>query len=752
MITTSDAYKAAIDAPTRQIIPKAIIDVSDPDLELTAVSGDTDAAYSFDSQLIDKDMDFSGMVFATLEPCRWLLDGGQNIMPDDPTTRDGEQGVWGDGLCGTDGTVGQSVEVTFTGVDTLQVVTVAATGQTVDGYPSELILNVYSGALLLHTQTVEPTGSVYRFEGFTAIQPNKIELVVEKWSLPKRRFRFIEILPGMIETWGGETIFKMHIQQQADFSNLTLPYATASLEINNVNKRFDPANKESLFASITARQPVPLFYGVKIGDGVEYVPCGVYYQQNQGWAIDNDGMTIRWDLIDIIGLLADRQYVPPPEPEPVPVGPGQYAVPPITMTLEAWIEHIVNQFDEIFENHFNIDPSVASESLTAYWADINNLTCGDMLRFVCQATNSYPVSNPVTGYLDVKVLDGTPTRLTDLRMQNSRPGSEENTEIAFLSYDIGGTLYNVPGTEEISDKTVNVKNPFISTTMDAVKSAQVVLTQYGGNVLNVICRGDPSRQMGDVETVEVYPEEYVAGRVMNQTLSLEGGVMTNQQVRYLQANGGQLYTDVIIIDQDGTYTMPAGVTEITLVLVGGGDGGQGGRGGADGYFTDRNGTGGAGGLGGKVYSTPLSINDSQQYTVHIGAGGRGGQGGAAADTPYRPAIQGRPGDPGEATTATFGAVFTSANGVNMSTGYVDLLTNAVYGVPGQEGKEARKIPVMGANGSFYGNGGQGGGGGAGSIWDPEPTFYENGVIVEHAVPGAAGGKGANGVVLIFYSR
>jgi len=759
MISTSAAYKAAIDAPTRRVVPKAIIDLSDPDLAVTSVTGDFDATYSFTDQLTDKDLDYSGQVYATLEPGRWILDGTQAIFPDTPSTREGEQGIVGDTMSDENGDLNQSITIEFSGVDTLQMVTVASPNLDFDGHPTSLTLEIYSGTLLLYSSTEDVTGYYHVFRGFTVTQPNKIILTVNSWSLPGRYLRLTEILPGLLDAWGGDIIYKMHVIQQADFSNLTIPFASAALEIDNTNKRFDPADKDSIFLSVTARQPIPLFYGVDVGDSFEYVPVGIYYQKDEGWHIENDGMTICWDLVDLIGMMVERKYESPPEPDPeqyydTSVYPPQWVtrIPPITKTLEQWISHLLNQLDPKFANSYTIDSTAASTSLTTDYDKIQDFTCGDMLRFFCQATNTFPITDPATGYLVINPLDNTPQRITTLRTQNTLPGSESNTDIAFLAFNIGGTLYNVPGTEEICDKTVNIANPFISTTMDAVKAAQVILTQYGGNVLNLECRGDPSRQVGDVETVEVYPNESVAARILEQTLSLENGVMVNQPLRMLQANGGKLYTDVIIITESGTYTMPAGITEITLVLIGGGQGGQGGQGGAEGYYTDRNGNGGAGGRGGKVYSSPLTINDGQEIVISIGAGGNGGKGGQATSTNYDIRRTGKNGDLGGDTTATLGTVFSSANGLFMSTGYVDLLTNAAYAVPGYEGTGARRRPQNGANGSFYGNGGNGGGGGPGSVWDPEPTWDANGVIVEHAGNGADGGRGANGVVLIFFNK
>lgn len=757
MLPTSAAYKEAINAPTRRIVPKAVIDFTDPDLEVTSVTGDIDASLSFPDQLYDRDETFSGQMYATLEQNRWLLDGSQVIMPDDPTTREGQQGVVGDSLGDEDGVDGSTLVINMTGVDTLQIVTVAATGQLPDGIPYALTLNIYSGGALIHSQTELPNGAVYRFEGFTAIQPSKLELVVDEWNLPGRRFRLIQFLAGAMETWDGSVIYSMHVIQRADFSNLTIPYASASLEINNTDKRFDPANKESLFNSIVARQPVPLWLGVELEDTYEYVPTGVFYQQNEGWHIENDGLTIIWDLVDIIGLLVERKYEAPT---------------PLPSTLGNWIDSIVNQLGTTFAGHYIIDGVLAAAVLTCNASDVADITCGDLLRFICQASNSFPVSDPATGYLHIRELDGSTQGEITLRSQNTRAGSNNNTDIAFLTFELGGVQYNIPGTEEISDKTVNIKNPFITSTMDAVYAAQLILTQYGGNVIDSLCRGDMSRELGDVVSFELYPEEMVGARILEQELRLENGVMTNVPLKLLQANGGELYTDVIYITESGTYTMPAGVTQITMVLVGGGQGGQGGSSGTTG-IRDNTGVGGAGGKGGKVYSTPLTINDGQQIDVVIGAGGKGGN----ASTMYygflaKP-VAGEMGADGEPTTATLGTVFSSANGVYMPTGYVDLLTNKAYAVPGQPGRGGMRSAKAGANGrQMVGNGGGGGDGGMGAVveydesrfgqpvppddpnYDPNATaqIYSGWVVKEMPTYGAKGGSGGSGCVLIFYSR
>lgn len=72
----------------------------------------------------------------------------------------------------------------------------------------------------------------------------------------------------------------------------------------------------------------------------------------------------------------------------------------------------------------------------------------------------------------------------------------------------------------------------------------------------------------------------------------------------------------------GTFTAPAGVTEVFVTMVGGGGGGGG--------YIDENGTGGCGGgAGAWVYRYPLYVTPTSNYSVTVGAKGTGGAHNAA---------------------------------------------------------------------------------------------------------------------------
>ena len=101
---------------------------------------------------------------------------------------------------------------------------------------------------------------------------------------------------------------------------------------------------------------------------------------------------------------------------------------------------------------------------------------------------------------------------------------------------------------------------------------------------------------------------------------------------------------------NGTFTVPAGVTQVSVTAVGGGGGG-----GAGNWFTsarEKGGSagGGGGGGGGAISSFSISVTPWSVHLITIGAGGSGG----------RAYYRGSPGSPGGSTS--FGTLLTVLGG------------------------------------------------------------------------------------------
>lgn len=188
----------------------------------------------------------------------------------------------------------------------------------------------------------------------------------------------------------------------------------------------------------------------------------------------------------------------------------------------------------------------------------------------------------------------------------------------------------------------------------------------------------------------------------------------NLLVGYVPPWPGELdYIDnTLEITESCTVQLPEGVTEVTAVLIGGGDGGQRGGNGASGgdgtrAYTSGNlskpssltqgtpgkggagGAAGAGGTGGKILVVDIDINGTESLIIHVGAKGAANSG------------------TGGASTITVGnQIFSSNSGSSSGSGYTDIISGKVYAKPGLSGEYSGGKGGDGVSGTT-GSGGNG---------------------------------------------
>lgn len=601
MIESSAAYLAAITGDTRRVLLKAVINIIDPDMQLTGGSADSLAPWAKTAELYD--YRFTTARYATLEQDRWLLDGSFAIFPDDYQVNK-HMGVADAQLSGADGSFAVSAwaAITFSGVSVLQAFSVYFPTDPLEGVAEDFTVEVLSAGQTFYSKTVTGnTASAVAFEGFTVQTPDTIKVTVTKWSLPSRRMRVVEILPGVYEEWTEDIVAAFDCKQQGDVSCLSLPYGTCTLKMDNLSRRFEPRSKSGLFQSIEERQGVETYIGARLADGtVEYKRVGVFYQYSDGWKTGDNGLTMQWDLVDIIGLLADRAYLAP-------------TVLPIT--LSGWIASLVSQLGTNFADRYTVDADYADLAVTASSrAAVSGKKCGDILRWACMATGTWPRADAETGKLAVEPLWNQGSKITLENLVNY-PTMKANQSLASLIFHLSDkTEYVVSGNSTSSEKTVTIENPFLHTQAQALTAARLILSCYGGNQLELTGRGDPASEIGDVDTVWLNESRATAARRIYQTFQFADGVLQGCQSKLLQADGSYLYTERVVFTESGSWTAPAGKTQLFVICVGHGGNGTDGE---DGNF-DRAGADGVDGLGGLVWADTIQINEQQTFAITIG--------------------------------------------------------------------------------------------------------------------------------------
>lgn len=704
MIKSGQAYHAAITGDARRVLLRAVIDIISPDIVFGAGETFGQIPWSKPEQLHDKVFG-NPAKYATLERDRWALDGTWDLLPDDPTQAVGQMGYIGNVLSGADGTFATPpwVELQFSGVSVLQACSVYFPGNDYDGLPEDFTVEVKQGGTAYHTRTYTGnTASSVSLEGFTVNNPDAIRVTVTKWSRPGRRMRVVEIVPGVYEGWDGGMIAEFNVKQQGNIAATALPYGTCTLKIDNLSRRFEPRSKNGIFQSIEERQGIDVSLGVRLADGTdEYKRLGIFYQYSGGWRTGDNGLTMQWNLVDIIGLLANREFLAPAT---------------LPTTLGGWIGALAAQLGVNFQDRWHVDPNYTALPVTVRTADdLQGKSCGDILRWVCQATGTWPRADASTGDLTAEPLwsEGNKVTLDNL---NGYPVMKANADVAALIFtlnDGAGTKYIVSGNATSSSETVSIDNPFIKTEAQALAAARLILSTYGGNVLDLTGRGDPSSEIGDVETVWLDESQATTARLTMQTFQFSNGVMQGCQSQLLQADGSFLYQGREVITQPGTWKAPAGKKSLRIIVVGkGGDGTKG----ADGNFENA-GADGVDGLGGLVWAGTININEGQEFQVAFG------------------------------TDTTFGA-YSSANGKRYNNGYTDVASGDSFARTGV----AKPVPGTGDGGA----GGKGGTKGQGhyetsynSQGNPNGTYW---AVDVPPGKGAIGALGVLGCVVVYWDK
>lgn len=730
MLQVSDAYKEAIVGSPRYIELLAIVDISDPDKTFGAVTSSGEAPWSKSEQLHNYELD-SPPRYATGERNLWLGDGSFDLFPDDYKVPD-EIGFDGKFPSGSSGAFSQPfwVQLNFTRVRILQAFSLFFSGDPIDGVPADFTVEVYQGATAYYTKEVEGNDQAeVQFKGFTVYDPTAIRVTVTKWSLPSRLVRVVEMVMGMFEKWDPGMFAAFSATLQGQFSCLSLPYGSVNMAVDNSDRRFEPRRKDSIFQSIEERQGVDLYICCQTADGMERVKIGLFYQAGDGWKTSDNSLTIKWYLVDIIGLIADRTFI---VPDTLPA------------TLDGWIKAVVSQLGDSFSGRYRVDPAYANTAVTANSREaVTGKSCGDIVRWACQASGTWPRARQQDGALTVEPLwnEGQKITLDNLVNYPTMKANESLAALIFRLADDNQTEFVVSGNSTTSEKTVTIINPFIHTQAQALAAARLILSQYGGNILETTGRGDPAGEIGDVDTVWLDESNATTARRMSQTFQFQDGVLQGCKSTLLQADGSYLYTEYAVITESGTWKAPPGVHQLRIVL---GQGGQGGGFGEPGYvsaFHDPKtgemgntvysgyGDPGQDGQGGAIWYGVIPCNEEQEFVVHLGAGGTA--------APSREV----PGGLGEHTT--FGS-YSSENGRVYDNGYTDIANGQVFARTGVA------MPLAGTGDG--GKGGEGGEPGAGYLYQNEGDIGYRYQKTKDPGPGKPGVNGATGFVMVTWER
>ena len=310
MYQVSEAYTTQIRKSIRDLsYIKIIFGITDPDADAEAVV-ENNGQMSWSENPEIEDLRTVDNTYATLELNRWVLNGTQQILPDNAPYS--YQAFVSDKFSDEEGTLLTSTIFTIT----------FATGyysfsglsftfdSIVEEYPSEINVKGYLDDALVYenTKSVDSVNYEYneRIPGVDTFV-NKLVISFTKTVLPHRRVRLEDLILGLRKIITSDKLVTSTWKRTNDLMNTVLPDESFNFTFFDPNKDYNPDNPEGLWEYIETGQQVRFSYGYQLEDGsIEWIP-GSRYITDGGATIEcgNTLPQVTFNTVSQIQVLND---------------------------------------------------------------------------------------------------------------------------------------------------------------------------------------------------------------------------------------------------------------------------------------------------------------------------------------------------------------------------------------------------------------------------------------------------------------
>lgn len=493
MISASEAWKTA---QNELLAPEGFVEISyyiteDGLQDMATASAEDEAIISNMSKVLSEvgvTATADNGVIATNEHNLWALDGSMSI----------HQNMYLDNSIS--GYVSEELDSGKLIVELSEVQTASIPGVTIqfskehDECAEEFTVTAYNGASVVATKTI--TGNTDRLcvvemeiSGF-----NKLEIAINKWSLPGHRGRIERIALGVIVVFSKNDILSYSHEQTGCMCSGELPKNSIEFSLDNTSGRWNIGNPSGYEKYIAERQRLKVRYGFNVNGTTEWINAGQFYLSE--WRTPANGMEASFVARDILEFLLDEPYMNLPGGVDTLKELANTAATEAMSRVEASGAY-VSVWDGIGE--YSV-PDAAGYTLAEVLQMCANAGCGVMIpddqgRLLIQAVPT-----------DTEAVYKIP-----LGLSYTYPEYELSKPLRGVQVKYGEAQYNLSvGT---AGETQTIENPFITTAEQAAAVAEwtkktlVSRKKVSGNF-----RADPRLMLYDVVTVEM--KDHVEERVI----------------------------------------------------------------------------------------------------------------------------------------------------------------------------------------------------------------------------------------------
>lgn len=319
MYQVTQEYQRIMQADTRQVLARVVIDYTDPLLDQSLqVQVSNNARISWPAHVADgiKKVPYQ---WAQLDGS-WTLDQMRRPMPDTAELAELYQVGWygqypADANGNLDLPYWAEPALTVTHhprpVHTLRIVGEPMRGE----YPVDFTIELYgAGNALLHTETVSGNDKVeWSIKLDTPVlDVVRQELYMQTWSHPNQVPKIVEFFSSIQQIYEADDLLNLHVleEREASLGNLAVGNISANeitVALSNEDRRFDPDNEDSpLYRLVKPRRRIRAWLGAEVEGVIEWVPLGTYWATD--WDTDDDALQAMVTGRDRLELLQKTEY------------------------------------------------------------------------------------------------------------------------------------------------------------------------------------------------------------------------------------------------------------------------------------------------------------------------------------------------------------------------------------------------------------------------------------------------------------
>lgn len=271
-INTSAAYKIAAKADTETtrfeaefgFIPAGAVEGS-------AVTSADQHVLSRIAQMRDGSSEM--LLYSTVEPNSWLLDGSRTII--DPSDSTQQIGLISNSVCDVNGVFSVPVPITNTLNTSYDLIGVTLFFGEFEWTTSVTVQYYNASNTLINSSTFSNDRRIMPIE-FPQVGVKKIVANINSWNVPQRHAKACEILPGEIFIFDPDNTFSFEFTENIKPFDTALEFPQFTVKFDNSDKKFDVVNPSGLLAYL--RQLMQVFS--KIGlmtTSYEYISTGDFF-------------------------------------------------------------------------------------------------------------------------------------------------------------------------------------------------------------------------------------------------------------------------------------------------------------------------------------------------------------------------------------------------------------------------------------------------------------------------------------------